>query len=300
MLTENRSMLLERDESLAWLYSFPQVMSLSHTLNQCYDKTFIFYKGQIQFVDPITRQTLPDAMPQKCSDPIKNLFQMDMDQKDSWYSLTTEVNHRDRPAVFSPKDISPFTTQKIPQSAKARMFTKRQLTEFWDGILISSASKNALQKFTRNLILHSNAKKGPDGYTYYPPRTDFFLENMISTKYFENKMVQIFGTVGYWLEKCGILFAIILFIKLILDIIVTVISVLEIQRITGRSISFVKVLVSATYNLFKVSILNSIDSPAKPIESPLPIVAEMQESTEDIYPFIQTLPNKAPNTVSPV
>ena len=113
MLTGNRSMFLETDGSLAWLYSCPQVRSPSHTLNQCYDKIPILYKGQVQFVDPLTRQTLPDALPQKSSDPIKSLIQMDMDQKDSWYCLIPEITHRDRPAVFAPKDISPFNTQKF-------------------------------------------------------------------------------------------------------------------------------------------------------------------------------------------
>ena len=103
---------------------------------------------------------------------------MDMDQKDSWYSLTPEIIHR--LAVFAPKDISPFTTQTFPQSAKAGIYTEGQLSEFWDAILMSSASKNALQKFTRNIIVPSNAKKGPDGYTYYAPRTDFFVDDMIS------------------------------------------------------------------------------------------------------------------------
>ena len=176
-----------------------------------------------------------------------------MDQKDSWYSLTPEINCTDRPALFNSKDISPFFTQKFPQSAKAVMFTKGQLSEFWVAILVSSASKNASQKFTRNLIVPSNAKKGPNGYTYFAPRTDFFLDNMISPNYFENEFVQTFGTVGYWLEKCGIWFAIFLFIKLIIDIVVTVMRTLEIHRITGRSVSFGKVRQSATYNLFMVS-----------------------------------------------
>ena len=95
---------------------------------------------------------------------------------------------------------------------------------------MSSASKNSLQKFTRSLIVSSNAKKGPDGYTYYAPRTDFFVDDMISPKYFANKFVQTFGTIGYWLEKCGICFAIFLFVKLIIDIIVTVMRTLEIHR----------------------------------------------------------------------
>ena len=165
---------------------------------------------------------------------------------------------------------------------------------------MSLASKNALQKFTRNLIVPSNAKKGPDRYTYYAPRTDFFVDNMISPNYFESEFVRTFGTVGYWLEKCGIWFAIFLFVELNIDIVVTVRRTLEIHRITGRAVSFGKVLLSATYNLFMVSILNSIYSPAKPIESSTPILVERQESTEHIYPYIQTQPNNVPNTVSPV
>ena len=75
---------------------------------------------------------------------------------------------------------------------------------------------------------------------------------------------------------------------------------LEIRRITGRSVNFGKVLLSATYNLFMVSILNSDYSSTKPIESSTPIAVEMQESTEHIYPSIQTLPNDAPSTISPI
>ena len=131
MLTGIRSMFLETVVSLARLSSCPQVRSPLHTLNQCYDKKPILYKGQIQFVDPITRQTLPNAVPQKWSDPIKNSFQMDIDQKSFMVFTTPEITHRDGTAVFAPKAISPFTTQKYPQSAIARLYTKGQLSEFW-------------------------------------------------------------------------------------------------------------------------------------------------------------------------
>ena len=80
-------------------------------------------------------------MPQLCSDPIENLFQMEMDQKDSWYSLTPEITNRERPAIFDPKDISPLTTEMFPQSAKTGMYTKEQLSEFWEALLMSSATK---------------------------------------------------------------------------------------------------------------------------------------------------------------
>ena len=54
MLTKNRSMLLETDGSVAWLYHCPKVHSPLHTMNQCYDKFPILYRRQIQFFDPIT------------------------------------------------------------------------------------------------------------------------------------------------------------------------------------------------------------------------------------------------------
>ena len=38
MLTGNRSMFLETDGSLAWLYHCPMVHSPLHTMSQCYDR----------------------------------------------------------------------------------------------------------------------------------------------------------------------------------------------------------------------------------------------------------------------
>ena len=45
MLTGNRSMFLETDSSLAWLYHCPLVHSPLHTINQCYDRFPIPYEG---------------------------------------------------------------------------------------------------------------------------------------------------------------------------------------------------------------------------------------------------------------
>ena len=91
MLTGNRSRFLETDGRVAWLYPCPKVHSPPHTMNQCLDKITIIYRGQVQFVDPITRKTYTHATTQNCSDRIKNLFQLDMDQEDSWYTLTPGV-----------------------------------------------------------------------------------------------------------------------------------------------------------------------------------------------------------------
>ena len=140
MLTGNRSIFLETDGSLPWLYHCPLVPSPLHTMNQCYYGIPILYEGQIQFVDPITRQTHPAANIQNCTDRIKNFFKFDMDQEDPWYTLTTGIVHQDRPAVFGPKDVSPVAVHSFSGSQDAGLNTRSELSNFWDSILISAAS----------------------------------------------------------------------------------------------------------------------------------------------------------------
>ena len=145
-------MFLENDGSLAWLYHCPLVHSPLHTMNQCYVRIRILYEGQIQFVDPITLQTHPAANIQKCTDRIKNLFQFDMDQENSWYTLTPGIVHQYRPAVFGPKDVSPVAVYSFPGTQDVGMYTSSELSHFWDSILISAASRNALKSFRRNSL----------------------------------------------------------------------------------------------------------------------------------------------------
>ena len=105
MITGNRSMLLNTYGSLAWPYHCPESNSPLHTMNQCYDRIPIFYKRVVAFVDPITLQTYPNANLQNYSDRIKNLFQLDMDDKDSWFTIIPS------PAFYGPKDIKPMITR---------------------------------------------------------------------------------------------------------------------------------------------------------------------------------------------
>ena len=79
MLTGNRSMFLSTDGSLAWLYHYPLMGSPPHVMKQCYDKNPI--RDAIFFVNPITRQTFPDAQAPNRSDRIKNFFQFDIEDE---------------------------------------------------------------------------------------------------------------------------------------------------------------------------------------------------------------------------
>ena len=203
MLTGNWSRFLEIDGSLACLYHCPLVHSPLHTMNQRYDRIPILYEGQIQIVDPITRQTHQAANIQNCTDRTKNLFQFNMDQEESWYTLTPGIVHQDRPAVFGPKDVSPVAVLSVPGSQDAGMYTRSELIKFWISILISAAYRNALKNFSQKLIVFSNNNKNPDSFPYYIPRKNFYIDNMISPGYFKDRFMDTFGPVAYFLEHCG-------------------------------------------------------------------------------------------------
>ena len=181
-----------------------------------------------------------------------------MDQEYSWYTLTLGIVHQDRPAVFVPKDVSPVAVHSFPGSQDAGMYTRSELTIFWDSILISAASLNALNNFPQQLSVFSSNNKNPDSFPYYAPRTDFYVDNMISPGYFKDRFMDTFGPVAYVTEHCGIYISLFLFFKLIIDVVVMVIRHLEITKMTGASLEFGKTLLSASNNIIFMSVLTSM------------------------------------------
>ena len=73
-----------------------------------------------------------------------------------------------------------------------------------------------------------------------------------------------FGPVAYVLEHCAIYFSVFLFFKLIIDVVVLVIGHIEISKMTGASLGFGKTLLSASYNVFLMSVLTSMYDPRAP------------------------------------
>ena len=87
-----------------------------------------------------------------------------MDQEYSRYTLTSGIVNQDRPALFGPKDVSPVAVHSFPGSEDAGMYTTKELNNFWDRILISAASRNALKKFSQKLIVFSNNNEKPESF----------------------------------------------------------------------------------------------------------------------------------------
>ena len=141
-----------------------------------------------------------------------------------------------------------------------------------------------MQKFSRDLIVPNTAIHGPEQYSYYAPRTDFYVDNMIYLSYLKNQFLDTFRSVAYNLEFCGIYFSCFLFIKLIVDLIVLILRHREINRLTGASLGFGKTPVSASYNLFLTSILTSVFNPQAPLLQALelePMPTRIEDEVRD-------------------
>ena len=187
-----------------------------------------------------------------------------MDQEDSWYTLTPGIVQQDRPAIFGPKKLTPMTAHFLTGSQDASMYTRNELRGFWDNVLINAASRTALKTFSQNLIIYSTHPEGSDGLHYYTPRTEFYVDRMMSPEYFKDRFMDRFGPIPCVLEHCGIYFSVFLFFKLIIGVVVMVIRHLEISKMTGASPGFGKTLLSASYNIFLMSVLTSMYDPRGP------------------------------------
>ena len=87
-----------------------------------------------------------------------------------------------------------------------------------------------------------------------------YLDSLLSPGFFMSSFIGTFGFVAFFLEKIGIYFACFLFHKFLLETIETIIKALEIIKFTNRTMSFWKIILGATYNLFVLSVFTSIFS----------------------------------------
>ena len=124
-----------------------------------------------------------------------------------------------------------------------------------------------------------------------------------------------FGPDAYVLEHCGFYFSVFVFFKLIIDIVVMIIRHLEISKMTGASPWFGKTLLSASYNIFVMSVLTSMYDPRAPtlvaVEEDRKTLYSEEELTdmrndtkkkeEHIYPVMSPAQfNQAVTPISPV
>ena len=277
LLTNNRSMFLETNDNVAWLYHCPQYFSPLQIMDKCFKRIPIMYQNKVHFVDPITRKTYTSAEEQSCADKHDNLFQLDIEKDNSWVELTPSITKVDGPAVFAPHLSSQkLQKYKFQNSHDISLYTAKQMRDFWRNIEFNNDMKDVIKSFTKELVISQDESEyRQNHHNYYPMRT-FYLDSFISSDFFNNRYIQMFGHVQYIIEKCGIYFAAFVFIKLIIDTIKIVYRTLQLRTVTDGSVHFGRVLFSAVFDIISLSILTSIFIPQE-VE---------KESTE---PLVQTI-----------
>ena len=203
MLTGNRSMFLDTNGAVGWLYHCPKKVSPLKVLEKCFDRIPIFYNGRTMFVDPITRQTFPFANEIHCVGGYKKAFQLDLDDKLSWYQLMPAPIPFKTPLMFAPQDIGHITEFPLYDSRRAGMYTPKQLKAFWDNIIHNTASTSILKKITRTVLQNGHMDyANSDALTAAMGLNQkIYLDSLLSPGFFMNSFIGTFGFVAFFLEK---------------------------------------------------------------------------------------------------
>ena len=126
------------------------------------------------------------------------------------------------------------------------------MQKLWSMITDHSEMKGFLQKVSQTFL---NARKH---FYQYGSTQKIYLHYLISPDFWKNEYTRFFGTIQYFLERCGILFVSFLFVKCMLNALVFVIKVLHIHKLTGRTLRFGKIMLAASYIIHFTSIVSSI------------------------------------------
>ena len=86
----------------------------------------------------------------------------------------------------------------------------------------------------------------------------FFVHNMISPGYFKDRFMLMFGPVAFVFQHCWNFFSIFQLFELNIDVVVSVIRRLELTKVTGASLGFGQIFLSASNNILLISVLTSM------------------------------------------
>ena len=131
-LTRNRSTFLKTNGNVAWLYNSPEFHWSLPILNKCNKRVPILFEEESHFVDLISRETFTEAEEKLCSEKHLKLFQLDVDDDDSWASLTTQITKVVEHALTH--IVIQQIANIITASIHASIYTNKGMMDFWNSI----------------------------------------------------------------------------------------------------------------------------------------------------------------------
>ena len=114
------------------------------------------YREKTHLFDPITRQTFKSADQQDCFDQRLNLYQLVVDNNNSWIELTPSNNKVKGPDLFKAKEIQRQVRHSLASGHDAFIYTYAQMQKFWSMITDHSQMKGILQQYYKLFIMRVN------------------------------------------------------------------------------------------------------------------------------------------------
>ena len=280
LLTGNHSNFLEtvKGGSTAWLYSCDKRKSPLRVMNVCYNRIPIDYQGVLQFVDPISRQTFPEADIIPCGSSLENLFHMDLDDPKSWFTLEPGPRFHHEPKYFEPNLIQPITKFDTYSTTKAGLYSPQQINKFWEKIVSQKRGENILQYLSQELAtsLKSNSHRENNGWNRFIPSRNsegkFYIDNLISPNFFVSSFVNTFGLITYYFTLAGTWFAAFMLLRFLISLIIGALRTFQLQQIAGDSVKMTRIVVDAFFNTLSVAMGTSEDT-----KVPSQVEVELQE-----------------------
>ena len=257
MLTGNSSMFLDTDGGVAWLYHCPKFLSPIRVLDKCYDRIPILYERATKLVDLFTRQTYEFTSEIPCLGENTNVFQLDLENDNSWYQLLPDPMPFNKSLFFKPTELGHITQFPTFDTRRAGMCTAKQMKNFWDNIIHASASDTVLKKFTRTILTQGNTVRisDPGNLKRLLSLDDrFLMDHFLTPSFFVDKFEETFGLLGYYIQCLGNFSACFFLVKFIFDVVVIVLRGLEIREVSGAIFGFVRTMLCASFHLFVLSV----------------------------------------------
>ena len=168
------------------------------------------------------------------------------------------------------------------------MYTRKQLSQFWNDNKFGYYSENVFKKITRELV-NQNTHSYQVANDCSSP---VYVDNFMSLEYFTDGFKETFGNITCHLEKLGICCALFLFIKLLTDVIIVVVKAFQVHKLTGKTVGYSKVLLTATFFLVFLSVITSIfgitdNMETNPLyETSNALCLEAPKETKEEIPFL--------------
>ena len=80
---------------------------------------------------------------------------------------------------------------------------------------------DTIENFSKEFVVSQDNFKSEDRTDLNYPMRTVYLDSFTSPNFFDNRYIEMFGYTQFILEQCGIYFASFLFLKFIIQIVVT-------------------------------------------------------------------------------